>query len=243
MKKIIPFVKDIKFNTRLYEITSISLENTLSLKNENNIDGEFIISGEYKMNEESINTEPFIYGIPCEINLDDEYEKDKFKIDIDDFKYEIINEETLRVNIDVLLEGQIKEEEIKPDIIMQTRNEIINKNEEKINEVENERLIIKDFVKPKEIVQTQDLFKQEDENVQTVSNGENKVTSIFDHYDKEDENYISYCVHIIRENDSIDTITNLYKVSLDDLKEYNNLDKFVLGDKIIIPYINNDEAI
>ena len=32
MKKVIPFTKDIKFNTKIYEITSISLENTLSIE-------------------------------------------------------------------------------------------------------------------------------------------------------------------------------------------------------------------
>ena len=127
MKKVIPFTKDIKFNTKIYEITSISLENTLSIEENNEIDGEFIVSGDYKMNDSSINTEPFIYGLPFDISLDEYYNTDSLKIDIDDFKYEIINEEILRVNIDVLIEGTIKikeeekQEQIEPDVIIEAR--------------------------------------------------------------------------------------------------------------------------
>ena len=131
MKKIIPFTKDIKFNTKIYEITSISLEHNLVIEESNLISGEFIVSGEYKMNDSSINTEPFIHGLPFDIELDTKYDMDKFKIDIDDFKYEIINEEILRVNIDVMLEGipiydlEEDDEEIKPDLIIEARSEQI----------------------------------------------------------------------------------------------------------------------
>ena len=44
MKKIVPFTKDIKFNTKIYEITSISLEENYNCT-EDTIDGEFIVSG------------------------------------------------------------------------------------------------------------------------------------------------------------------------------------------------------
>ena len=237
MKKIIPFIKDIKFNTKIYEIISISLENTLSLTSNNLISGEFIISGDYKINDSSINTEPFIYGIPFDINLDEKYNLENLKIDIDDFKYEIINEEILKINIDVLLDGleeKLKEEEIdeittiEPDLIIEARK---NKNDDEvIMEDDNMDLY------------TDDLFKQNDDEVEMVNKqtviDDNNVTSIFEKFDSKDEKYVSYYVHIVRENDTIESIMNQYNVELDDLKEYNNIDQITLGNKIIVPYKN-----
>ena len=148
MKKIVPFTKDIKFNTKIYEITSISLEHNLTIEENNLVSGEFIISGEYKITDSSINSEPFIYGLPFDITLDTKYDMDRIKIDIDDFKFEIVNEEILRVNIDVLIEGielvEIEEEkeiseEIKPDLVIDSRS---NSEEE----IEKEEVIAEEKV-------------------------------------------------------------------------------------------------
>lgn len=237
MKKIIPFTKDIKFNTKIYEITSISLENTLSLKSNNIIDGEFIISGDYKINDSSINTEPFIYGLPFDINLDTKYDTNKLIIDIDDFKYEIINEEILKVNIDVLLDNieiieEKIEEKIKPDIIIEARKD---KSEE----------VLEEYIDIKEDNNMKDLFKEDEKEAIMVNKEviDNQVTSIFDNFDSKDEKFVSYYVHIVRENDNINSICAKYKVTEDDLKEYNNYDEITLGNKLIIPYIQNNETI
>ena len=69
MKKIIPFSKDIEFDTNVAEINSISLEHTLKLKEENLVSGEFIVSGTYKMTDTSLNTDNFEYKIPFDISL------------------------------------------------------------------------------------------------------------------------------------------------------------------------------
>ena len=246
MKKIIPFTKDIKFNTKIYEITSISLENTLTIEENNEIDGEFIVSGDYKMNDSSINTEPFIYGLPFDITLDEYYNTDTLKVDIDDFKYEIINEETLRVNIDVLIEGSIKVEEekinqqLEPDVIIEAREELLNKIDENDNKTIDEYMDI-DKEKDK-MIEEKDLFKQNDETATKVLK-EDKVTSIFDNFDSNDENYVSYYVHIVRENDTLESISMKYNISIDDIKEYNDIDKITLGNKLIVPYVDNDKTI
>ena len=222
MKKIIPFSKDIKFNTKIYEISSISLENTLVVDEDNDIDGDFIVSGDYKVNDTSLSTEPFIYSIPFDISLDDIYENDSIKVDIDDFKYEIINEEVLKINIDVSVEGEEKEipeeEEITPDVIISARKE---KEEERNDDVKED------------LIEVEDLFKEEPSEVK-------EVTSIFDNFNTNDEKYVSYYVHIVRENDNIDSICNSYNVSIEDIKEYNDIDQITLGNKIIIPYKNNE---
>lgn len=113
MKKIVPFSKDIVFNTDVTIINSISLEHTLKVNN-NSIEGEFIISGDYK-DKDLVNNEPFIYNIPFNIELDSKYITDNIKIEIDDFNYDLINNNTLVINISVLLDN-IEEVEVIDDI-------------------------------------------------------------------------------------------------------------------------------
>lgn len=115
MKQIIPFKQELLFKTKISEITSISLEHTLSLTEEDLISGEFLISGDYKMTEGSINREKFSYTLPFEINLNSKYNLSNIVIDIDNFYYEVINNESLLVNIDVYFEGEkLKEPEEQP---------------------------------------------------------------------------------------------------------------------------------
>ena len=48
MKNVIPFTKEITFDNKISEITSISLEENYNCT-EDTIDGEFIVSGDYKL--------------------------------------------------------------------------------------------------------------------------------------------------------------------------------------------------
>lgn len=111
MKKIVPFKKDIIFKTNLHEIVSISLDHELNI-NENLVKGKFTVSGEYKMLEKSINNEEFSYDLPFTVDLDEKYILDNAIIDIDDFYYEIVNDNILRVGIDVLIDNVEEKEEI-----------------------------------------------------------------------------------------------------------------------------------
>lgn len=104
MKKIVPFKKDIIFENNISEITSISLEHTLK-HTANLVEGTFTVSGEYKITDESLNTESFSYDLPFTINVDEKYVLDNVIMDIDDFYYEILNDNVLSVNIDVLLDN------------------------------------------------------------------------------------------------------------------------------------------
>ena len=89
-----------------------------------------------------------------------------------------------------------------------------------------------------------DLFLQKDENIVKVNKSEdfidNEMNSIFNNFSEKDEKFVSYYVHIVRENDNIDTICLKYGVSVEKIKEYNNIDQIALGSKIIIPYIVNE---
>lgn len=151
MKQIIPFKKELLFKTKVQEITSISLEHVLNQKNEDAISGDFHLSGDYKMTETSINREKFSFKIPFEIALDNKYELDSITIDIDNFYYEVVNNESLMVNIDLYVEGERKEiippkiEEVKQEqktIIEEepTLEEIATDPEERTNQTKQEEI-------------------------------------------------------------------------------------------------------
>lgn len=214
MKKNVPFCKDIDFNTNIYEINSISLEHNLKIK-ENEVVGEFIVSGDYKENEFSFNYEPFIYNIPFNIDLDIKYNTDDIKIDIDDFNYEIINDNTLRINVVLKIDGLSKIEEIKEDNIIDYIDSIDEVVTDERNNNEEDK---KEEIEP--IIETSNI---EDEKL------------LFNSINFNENNYITYHVHIFREEDNIDNIIKLYNITRDDLSSYNDLENIRLGSKIIIP--------
>ena len=131
MRQIIPFKKELLFKTKISEITSISLEHTLRLVEDNFVSGEFHISGDYKMTEASINREKFYFTLPFEINLDDDYISDSVSIDIDNFYYEVVNDDSLQVNIDVFVDGEKKKvlddnSILESDVSNETLDEIVD---------------------------------------------------------------------------------------------------------------------
>ena len=137
MRKVIPFNKDIKFNTNIEEIQSISLEQNLKVSN-NEINGELIISGDYKDNNDNLNIEPFIYNLPINIDLDDKYDSKDVKIDIDNFNYEIVSNNTLNIDVSILLEGLEEKTNIDETIpIIDIIDEVEEKEVFKENDINN----------------------------------------------------------------------------------------------------------
>lgn len=145
MKQTVPFTKDITFKTKIGEITSISLDHDLKLKQEDLITGNFYLKGTYKMLETSTIEEEYSYKIPCEIAISDEYDTFDAEIDIDDFSYEIVDDEILRVNIVVSIDNLIKKEVVEKEERC-IEDETV---EEMFNEIkpEKEKLLIKDSIK------------------------------------------------------------------------------------------------
>ncbi len=212
MKKIIPFKKNILFKTNLSEITSISLEDNLNFK-DNSVLGNFVVSGDYKMNDSSINTEPFSYDLPVEISIDEKYDLSKASVEVSDFYYEIINNDTLNINIEVTID---KMEEIP--IIEEVRQE------NKLQEVEIEHENIIDSI-------------SDDTNNEIIEEKERCIEpeeTLFKEIDS-DEIYSSYSVYIVREGDTIESIVSKYGIDKEKLQEYNDLKDLKLGDKLIIP--------
>ncbi len=216
MKKIVPFKKDLTFDTNIYEISSISLEHTLKLKEENQISGQFIISGTYKLTEASINVDPFEYKLPFDISIDKKYDTKNIDVDINDFYYELINNEILSINIEVIIDGlEEREEIIMPEVKEVTP---LPKEESKKNKEETR----------------QEMENEETQTVsQTVEEVDNTAKSIFENLD-ENERYSVYKVHIVTENDTIESILQKYQINREELEAYNDLSDMQIGSKLII---------
>ena len=225
LMQVIPFIKDITFDTKISEITSISLEHNLNLINNDTVTGNFIVEGKYKINNISINEETFDEKLDFEITLNDKYDASKIKIEIDNFYYEIINDEVLRVHIDVLLDNLVCVEEERciedeaPITLNSSDDEIIDIKDNSDNKIDN--VPIKEEVK-----------------ADSIKNNSNMQIDSFNNVLNTDNNYCTYKVHIIRDNENLDTIKEMYKITKEELEKYNNLEKIVEGTKIIIPIIN-----
>ncbi len=236
MKQIIPFVKDISLAPKIYEVTSIALEHNLKMENSDSVVGSFTVSGKYRINNISINEEVFEENIPFDITLDSKYDASKVTIDIDDFYYEIINDEFLRVHIDVLVDNLVyekKEVEKPKEIIKEEREEISTIINERKDDLMNDNVNLSD--KKEDTLIREEDAKTSKKDEERESDITNKIeTGLFD----KEEKYITYKVHIVRDAETIDEITTKYNVSKEELEKYNDLNNIVLGTKIIIPISN-----
>lgn len=208
MEKIVPFKRDISFQNKVSEIRSISLEHTYEIKN-NLISGTFIISGNYKLTDTSTNVDPFKFEVPFDISIDSRYNLEKATVDINDFFYELINNEILSVSITLIIDNLEEKEE----------REMEEVTEESPN-IEQLELVSKE--------------EKTTEAIKPVSASPETVKSIFDNMD-ENEGYVVYKVHIVTENDTLESIMEKYNVTKESLEAYNNLTELKIGDKLIVP--------
>lgn len=262
MKQIISFEKEIAFKTMIGEVTSISLEHTLSFQGPSTISGDMIVSGTYKMTEASTLEEDFQYAIPVDIMLTKELEEDNRSITIHNFTYDIRNEDTLHLYIDVLVKGRevIELEEDEEEVIEPVREEQPKIDEEQVEdttndnkelltdiEVEESQKVIDNIINTdkKEEVVIED--KKEEPVIKNDTQEEIKTTtdtkvmnSIFSAFANTEETYTTYSVYLLRENDSIENIIENYGVTREELSYYNDLDNLNVGSKIIIPTVKKD---
>lgn len=244
MKQIITLEKEIAFKTMVGDITSISLEPDLAFINDSEIEGNLIISGTYKMTEASTIEEKFNYKIPVEIMLTTSLEDDKRKIDINDFTYNIINEDSLNIKVELLIEGlekiEVDEEVERLDVKEENKEEEVLKTEENetlelpsLNNIEEMNTISKQ----EEASSFNDKMTIEDKtvNIETPKENSKVIDSIFSAFANTEETYSTYSVYILREDDNLEEVMNKYNTTKDTLKEYNDLDNLTVGSKLIIP--------
>lgn len=239
MKQIIPFKKELPFKTKVSDITSISLEREINVLDDGIVTGVFHITGDYKMNEGSINRENFSFDLPFDITLDPRYDVKTVSSDIEDFYYDVINEDTLKVSIDLYVEAEyLPESEIKEEVIEisddDTREEMKDDVQEDIindgNNVDEDTIL---EVEPIKIEKLDDIHedKKEGENrEETIDLG----MDLFSNLDST-ETYTTYYVYIVKEEDTVDKILIKYGITKEELESYNDITEIKPGDKVIIP--------
>lgn len=280
MHEIVSFSKEIEFKNMINKITSISLEHTLMLENGFNIRGDFIVSGTYKMTAATRLENDFSYKIPVDIEVDDKYDLSNLVIDIDNFTYEVIDEEILKVNIDLLLdklelkkEEKIMRAETLEDEVVNAKDLFLEIDDNKdltiMNNDDIEILDVESIKRENMLdeenytdIEVEDTFKKIEEQKEYEKNNksntntedsnkiatETNITSIDDEdspslfatFDTSQETYSTYTVYIMRENDSLEEILTKYKVTKDQIEEYNNLTELKVGTKLIIPNVKDE---
>lgn len=247
MKKIIPFQKDISFKENLAEIISISLEHNIQ-KNNKEFKGDFIVSGEYKLSMNSTHIDTFNFTLPFEIELAEHYDIKDAEVDIDDFYYEIVDNQILSVHIDVLIDKlEEKEELLARKIDSEEENKFIDELEKLAEpEIEKEEEKIEEKVEDvvKEVIEenkSKNLDLKDSRSVEEKKEqNDNQVSSIFDDL-IDDNEYKTYKIYIVKEEDTIETIMEKYKITIEEIKKYNEIGELKKGDKIIIPYVKSKQ--
>lgn len=237
MKKIVPFNNVLSFKTKVSEITSISLEHEIQ-KSGDAISGKFIIEGDYKNLIGDIETEKFSFELPFDIALGVRYERDNMVVDIDDFRYELIDSNRLKVNIDLYIDGDIipeEEEVIEEGEVIDEKREMLKENDkiEGDSRIDMDNDFLEDTIDfSKNIIEEVNKEPMETE-ASTIVNENNNI-NIFGNI-SDNETYATYKVYTVMDTDTIDGIISKYNISKELLGEYNNIEDIKSGDKLIIP--------
>lgn len=244
MNCIIPFTKDIKFNTNICEILSISLENEYTV-NDNEILGNFIVSGDYKSHEVSVNKAHFEHVLPFSVNLTTRIDADSIDFAIEDFTYEIIDKNILKVNIEYSINAlELKEEEkiFEPVEERDTLDTILDSISEELEEpkLEEERKEDDDqmdtLIEEKKTLEEEKTETYEEERDDKISLEEENA--ILESVNPNEDTFVTYHIHVMSETDTIETICAKYNTTQSLLGEYNDLSTIAIGDKLIIPDSN-----
>ncbi|MBQ2873292.1 MAG: LysM peptidoglycan-binding domain-containing protein [Bacilli bacterium] len=240
MKKIIPFNNVLNFSTDVREITAISLEHKIN-KYPDMISGVFYISGEYKITDGQLDKETFNFELPFDIALSNDYKEESLIVDIDDFRYDLISDKDLKVNIDLYVDGEIEEplerEVIKetidiPETISETEDSLLDEiAEEKEEVIEPERIeLLKEMLTNNK---ENEMEKELDINITNDNDNDNANNNILN--PAGEDTYVTYRVYKVMEGDTLDNILTKYNITKEMLADYNNIESIVPGDKLIIP--------
>ena len=250
MKKIIPFNNVLSFSTDVCEITAISLEHKVDI-GDDSISGVFDISGEYKITDGQLEREKFSFELPFDIALGNNYDRSTLVVDIDDFRYELIDRNKLKVNIDLYIDGEIfpmvMEEDREDNVDDMEEQLIINDHQEEDNEEitpvitnSKERIdLLEEMLdndKETEMKEEKEIKITNENNNNIENNNEN--IDIFNGINS-DDGYVTYRVYRVMEGDTIDKIIEKYNTTKEELEKYNDLGDIKIGDKLIIP--SNDK--
>lgn len=229
MNITIPFSKEILFKSKIAEITSISLEHDVSI-NEKELLGDFIVSGEYKNLDVNVDTNPFSHVVPFSVNLDDDIDIESLKYEIEDFSYEIKEEDILKVNILF---------HVTADKIVFKHEDVFERPSDDVFEVKDERVIEEPITDDKSDDDENTIVEEISENRLEKANGVTNSEIITNNELVED--YITYHIHLVKAGETYKSISKIYNISEEELQDLNDYADVSLGDKLLIPEINEEE--
>lgn len=231
MNKKIEFKKDCMLKTYVSSITDISLTHDYKILDDT-IEGYFDVTGSYKVTMSSVETESFMFTIPFTIALSSLIDKDTIDLKLSDFNYSV---EKDVLHLKMFLDMDYQEIEIKEDIedneeIDNMINDLMDKesttNIKSPSEFHNE-VMLDNVLDSKEEVSTKE--KVSEKNFNTIFN------------EVKESNFSKYKVYIMRSEDTLESILVKYNVTMDEIKEYNDIDNINIGSKIVIPYNKNEQ--
>lgn len=231
MNQKIEFKKDCMLKTYVSSITDISLTHDYKILDDT-IEGYFDVTGSYKVTMSSVETESFMFTIPFTIALSSLIDKDTIDLKLSDFNYSV---EKDVLHLKMFLDMDYQEIEIKEDTedneeIDNMINDLMDKesttNIKSPSEFHNE-VMLDNVVDSKEEVSTKE--KVSEKNFNTIFN------------EVKESNFSKYKVYIMRSEDTLESILVKYNVTMDEIKEYNDIDNINIGSKIVIPYNKNEQ--
>ena len=222
MNQKIEFKKDCMLKTYVSSITDISLTHDYKILDDT-IEGYFDVTGSYKVTMSSVETESFMFTIPFTIALSSLIDKDTIDLKLSDFNYSV---EKDVLHLKMFLDMDYQEIEIKEDI----------KDNEEIDNM------INDLKSPSEFhneVMLDNVLDSKEEVSSKKNVSEKNFNTIFN--EVKESNFSKYKVYIMRSEDTLESILVKYNVTMDEIKEYNDIDNINIGSKIVIPYNKNEQ--
>ena len=240
MKSVIPFTKELDFNAKVQEITSISLEREFSVE-EGSVVGNLFVTGDYKSNEISVNVTPFSFKIPFTIEIPDNLDKDSITIEISDFAYDMVDDSKITVHIELELEGQEiekeEEEEVSEPVVEVDSEEILKMMEERHDDEDADTT--QDIEEKEEEKSNDEKVDREEvlieaKNEKSLQESEDVIMQNVD----ADNEFTTYHIHMVKEGETVETICTMYNSNMNLLMDYNDLSNLTPGEKILIPTEN-----
>lgn len=231
MNQKIEFKKDCMLKTYVSSITDISLTHDYKILDDT-IEGYFDVTGSYKVTMSSVETEEFMFTIPFTIALSSLIDKDTIDLKLSDFNYSV---EKDVLHLKMFLDMDYQEIEIKEDT--EDNEEIDNM----INDLMDKESTI-DIKSPSEFhneVMLDNVIDSKEEVSTKEKVSEKNFNTIFN--EVKESNFSKYKVYIMRSEDTLESILVKYNVTMDEIKEYNDIDNINIGSKIVIPYNKNEQ--
>lgn len=185
---------------------------------------------DYSKDELIVNIEYEITGSRKDVLVfDNEENLDKF---LQDREVEVIDD---RIND---IKEEIKESDKNNNEILEDEKKEIDERKEELSKIEpiiekkdNEKDLNEDIVR----IEDNNIISNKIESIKDENREVIEADEVINSVGKVEDNFVTYKIHKVSESDTLETIVLKYHTTLDDLKEFNDLNDIKPNDKIIIP--------